>query len=176
MKGLSNDSLEFFFKKAKIPIQGVFSINTIPNHIWNKKRYCFIVNTSPNFIKFGHFITIIKNPNHVLILDPLALNLWNNFILHKSNLPIIVLHTPIQSSNSAHCGLYSMVFILYYFYRPQFMLEFYTGYSDYKLKENDNLCAFYIKKIILSRTGSSNKQKYELIRYLKNIHEIFLKQ
>ena len=143
--GIPNIFLEKYLKNAKIPFDGVFSINKIPEKIWRKKYFSFIFNTSPDIVPVGHFVTVIKTKYHVLYLDTLALNQHSNFIEHKCKYKVLTLRRPIQDEQSMHCGFYSMLFILYNHFKPPFMLQFTENPNN--LYTNDSKCMMYLDRI-----------------------------
>ena len=153
MKGISNSNLFTFLRKHNTPIHGVYPIDKVPSYIWKKPSFIIVVNTSPHFIKYGHFITLIKTKGKAFYIDSLALNQNLIFFEKKMRRKLVTLNTRIQAVSSHFCGGYSILFILFYFKKPSFSLDFYTGTNERKLMGNDYLCAKYIEWCIDNKNG-----------------------
>ena len=148
-KGISNEGIQAFLSDSRVPFDGVFSSDLIPNSIWEKKSYVFVVNTSPSILSWGHFVTVMKTGQTCFFIDPLAMNLYESFTKFDPQCRLVTLSKPIQSTTSHSCGYYAILFILYHFHQPPFKLQFYNGYDNDKLLKNDELCLKYIKKSLV---------------------------
>ena len=148
LKGIGNGEIESYLNDLVPQFNGVFPSDLIPSHLWKKKNYMFIVNTSPSSLSWGHFVTIIRRSQTCFFLDPLALNLYDSLITLDTQCKLVILSEPIQAASSHLCGYYAILFILYHFCSPPFRLDFYSGSDATQLLKNDKLCVKYIKKCL----------------------------
>jgi len=147
--GISNRFIVAFLRKAKANFMGVFPINKCPIIALKKKRKAtLIINTSPSYLEFGHFVTVLKIRDKIMYIDPLCLNQYVPLLQTLFALPVFYLVNPIQSINSDYCGFYSILFVLHQTYTPTLHLDFIVSNQQVELRTNDKLCIKYIKQII----------------------------
>lgn len=150
--GLSN---EIVHKLAKILCpclyKGFFNWYELTNIKCKTITYPFtiIVNT------VHHFVTIHSRKDYILYLDsygqPCTNSTVRNFLRRCKNMKVLYNTMRIQSKNSMHCGLYALLFAMYYDDPSQpFLLKF----SSKASKKNDKLCVEYLQRLC--------KQKYNV--------------
>ena len=147
-EGLRNVIVENYLKKY-LPnrFRGCIPIDFL-NDIFLKEGESVVVNTSPSFIKKGHFVAIRKDSEKILFFDPLNVSYENCFInqfLKKHVCKIVNLNRRVQDYESKKCGHFCISFIL--------SLEFdtYHNFLNYfvkdELKNNDQIVILLLKKI-----------------------------
>jgi len=125
-------------------------------------RKGFIVNLNPRRKKEGgHFVCIISEKHSLLYLDPVGLpclvkNLSEE--LKQSGKQVFFNSQQIQAVNSKACGLFSILFLLY-FSAGENGMDFKMEFDTKQKLKNDQLCLNYLKKIV-DETNFSWKQLF----------------
>ena len=137
-------------KKSKI-YKGSYSIAELPKLKINDKKFIIIVNTSNNFNRMGHWISLFINKRGKCIyfdsLNEPVIKEIKTFIKKQSCNKIITIKKQIQSTFSLTCGLYSLFFTLYLSY---------SSFTKFiKLFKNDTI---YNDKVICYLTKHLFKQ------------------
>lgn len=149
--GISNNFVNSFLKRSRVDFDGCFSIDRIPNVILNRKKFIIVVNTSAYRNRMGHFITLIKNNEYTLYLDPFGryekTPLVEN-LLQRIGKNIYFLSRPIQSVLSDYCGFYAIMFVFNYTHKNMEKMLFLVSNNPFKLLSNDRRCVEYIKSMI----------------------------
>ena len=129
---------------------GVFSANEL-DFLIDKNNFSLIVNSNENTdFSIGHFITIIVKKFEIIYIDSFGIKCANKKILQfmeSLERPIRFNNQQIQHIFSNYCGLYAILFILYYDkknIRKKIKLYFVKRF----LKKNDVKCLKFIKKLI----------------------------
>ena len=129
----------------------VYTINdvckTINDKKNSKKNLFFIVFIPHEYNKqYGHFIFLFKKRSQIFYIDSFGLNCYNKKLLScmKKNGKYFFNDSQIQSINSTHCGLFSLLFFIHFSLNSNLKLNF----EKENLNKNDDLCIMYLKKYI----------------------------
>ena len=148
-KGISNDIIRNICGDlCSDSFRGVYSSDRISLGIAALLDFIIIVNLEKRGSGIvGHFVTIIGSPESVLYLDPYGFPCANEDIenfMRGAKRPIYCCRKQIQSFNSVYCGVFAMLFALYFDKRPSFKLNF----KSVKLEDNDKLCMKYLRRLV----------------------------
>ena len=149
--GYVNTDIEKFMTTPGIcpSFQGVFSSDILPKEIQNG---CLITNLSENG-EFGtHFVTIVIKDHSILYIDPLGMKCEVEDIqsfLKKSKRSVLYNTEQIQSMFSNECGMFCMLFCLYFdqCYIMKKRAPFPLIFSKNR-EENDKICLKYVNKLV----------------------------
>jgi len=129
-----------FFPKNQLPL-----MTGIGNSI-------IVVDLNPTFISTtGHFVTIISSPRVCSYLDSLGLPPPTEIAQHMLNTgkKLKILNEQIQPFFSHFCGMYCILFALYFNKRMTGkQVNFSLTFSHANLKKNDQLCVKYIQDLL----------------------------
>lgn len=99
-----------------------------------------------------HFVTVVCHKNYVLYLDPFGMPCLQPEVrrfLQGLRSKIFYNKTQIQQLKSKHCGLYAVLFALYYDVPSrELRLKFHKNASE----KNDKLCTVYLHKLMNKAT------------------------
>jgi hypothetical protein len=155
--GISNHFIDGVLRSACSPDEyaGVFSADTIPPELADRRRFSFVTNLSRADEEGSHFVCVVGRPQYVLYIDPTGLpciidgirsfldaacNSSRSLLYNKS-----AIQDPVGSS---HCGFYCILFVLYFDPAVQVDFELKFQKSPLLLKENDETCVKYIKRML----------------------------
>lgn len=151
--GISNETVaRFCGSLCGKDFKGVFSADYIPRRLAARGRFIVVVNLGTRRgvrgkLPMGHFITIAADPSKVLYVDPYGLpNVEPNVerFLRLCRRPVEFNLRQIQDTESVYCGLYAVLFSLYFDKKPDFKLRF----RKRNLRKNDKLCVEYLRKMM----------------------------
>jgi hypothetical protein len=128
---------------------GVFSSDTIPDHLSKNERFNIIVNLSKREELGTHFICIIRFPKKVFYIDPFGGACFIPKIctfLHNLNIKIYYQVKPVQHITSNFCGFFTIYFCLLYSYGLQRTTKYLL--LSHNLNKNDELVISHICHII----------------------------
>lgn len=142
--GLSSDLLLDLLKNINIGkrfFKGVYAVDNIPKHL--SRMQCFIIIINVGF----HFVTLYGKSDLLVYVDSFGNNpppsLKKFLIACKRD---IVCNTKqIQSLNSTHCGLYAVLYVLFFNTKEMRMKCKTLVFEDDVLLNNDDLCIAHIK-------------------------------
>ena len=141
--GITNDFIHDITAEICSKIyQGLYPANEIPPKLAKKTDFSIIVNVG------RHFVSIIACESYIIYIDPFGIPCLEPFtatFLKKCKRPILYNKKPIQSVKSKYCGLYAVLFVLYY--DPPIVkikMKF-----DNNWEKNDQRCISYIKKLLI---------------------------
>ena len=148
-KGISNDVIRNVCSAlCSDAFRGVYSADRISVGIAALLDFIFVVNLEERAsTTVGHFVTVVGTPEHVLYIDPYGLPCDNEYInnfMRGCRRPIYHNEKQIQSFDSVYCGVFAMLFVLYFDKRPNFKLKFKVK----NIKDNDKLCMHYLRRIV----------------------------
>lgn len=151
-KGVSNlfihDAINRIRKTKEY--KGIYSSNNINKKLNKVSNFCIVVNLNKRAKRNkGHFIVIHASSNRILYFDPLGNPCYVKSIfkfMKKCKRPIFHNLNQIQDMNSIYCGLYCILFTLYFDRKKPFKMIFYKRRN--KLKKNDEKCIKYLKKLV----------------------------
>lgn len=118
MVGISNLYINSILSRCQLKYwDGVFSSDTIPTHLFNRKNFAIIVNFAKQNQPGTHFIALAQINHKLFLFDSLA----TPFHLLPSTLRewmkrkrgTFVFNHPIQPILSEFCGMYCLYFILW---------------------------------------------------------------
>jgi len=117
MNGISNHFIQKVFDDLPtVKFDGVYSCNSIPTTILNKKSFFLICNLSKANETGSHFISLIKKRGSIAIYDSLATEFKNYpscLLQTLANYKVCTkIKHSIQDILSHFCGFYSIYFIL----------------------------------------------------------------
>jgi len=117
MNGISNHFINKVFDALPtVKFDGVYSCNSIPQDVLNKKTFFLICNLSEEGETGSHFIALIKKNRKIAIYDSLATDMKHYPSCLKKTLAKHKVYTKIKHSIqdilSHFCGFYSIYFIL----------------------------------------------------------------
>lgn len=142
--GLNSIEIDRFLTKYCSQYIGIFASNTLP--VAENLEGCLICNLSNSNTIGSHYITIIIQTSQVLYIDSFGTRSEiDDISLFLSSLkkPVLYNTLMIQDLDSSYCGMYAIMFCLYFSKKPPFKLRF----SD-NLERNDNKCIKYIKRMM----------------------------
>lgn len=147
-----NEQMQYLnLQSQKVPLlnnnQKVLTISEASEKIKTKCTASFIVFIPPeeNF-GTGHFVTIVQNETNIFYFDSYGLPCLVfdlSTAMKESGKQIDYNNIHLQSLNSNHCGLYALLFHLYFCCDIVIDLNF----VEYNCGLNDELCINYIKAI-----------------------------
>jgi hypothetical protein len=134
---------------------GVFSSDAIPESLHKRERFNAVCNLSRLGEEGTHFVTLVGRPAAVLYIDTFGLPCHNDDIgqfLQRCGRPVLFNFRRIQSTTSAHCGLFALMYVMFYDRRreaehPNARLNF----SRRDLNDNDQKCFQYISQMIAQK-------------------------
>lgn len=156
-KGISNVLVERLCKKVcSKDFKGVFAANKLPRRLAIVGRFSIIVNLgetdgSDTDLPVGHFVCISAVPTRISFIDPYGLPCIQPRVLSflkESRRPIWENVRQIQHFDSPYCGLYSILFTVYFDKEAQSWLR--MDFNKSNLLKNDEKCMYYLEKIIVS--------------------------
>ncbi len=151
-KGISNVLIDRLCKKmCSDDFRGVFSANKIPRRLAGVGHFTIIVNLgevdgSANKLPVGHFVCIAARPERISFIDPYGLPCIQPKVLtflSEARRPIVENSRKIQHVDSPYCGLYSILFAVYFDKRADEWLK--LNFSKKNLLDNDKKCVQYLK-------------------------------
>ena len=151
MRGVTNHFLSFILDKYFVvqDFKGVFSSNNVDCKIASLPKFSIICNLSEYGEYGSHFVTIIAFKDFLFYIDPLGIPCFVQSLcefLKLCNRKIFYNTKPIQNINDSYCGLYCLLFVLYYDSRCKYSGKL-TFYSE--TEKNAKKCISMIKKLIL---------------------------
>lgn len=141
--GMTNKTVDYI---ARLLCPNVYVGLFMPNELQRKKNVCkpftMIVNVG------RHFVTIYCHDDFVLYMDPFGLPCLQSRVrdyLCSLSTSLFYNKTRIQHQRSKHCGLYAVLFALYYD-KPDrnIKLKFKDGVNN---QSNDRTCLLYLQKL-----------------------------
>lgn len=145
--GLSNTFINKILSRKCMLYKGVFSANNIDIVLSKLSDFSIVCNLSNFAEKGSHWITIIAKSNFVIYIDPFGLSCINATIrnfLTDCKRPVFYNTKTIQSPSSNFCGMYAIMYCLYFDQDRKFNLYF----DCENILGNDELCLLYINKMI----------------------------
>ena len=138
--GISNDAVDELCRLlSPTHYGGTFAAEDLPKKI--KTPSNFIINIG------GHFVTLVVQPKYCLYIDPFGLPCLNQYLQKCIRLLDRALYynqRQLQSPKSLYCGLYCILFTLYFDKARKNKLTFHRK----KLLANDRRCLYYIHEMV----------------------------
>lgn len=97
----------------------------------------------------GHFIALICKPHFCLYIDPFGLPCRDKDLqqrLKTLSVPVFYNSTPIQSLTSMYCGMYAILFVVYFDKSRDRNKR--LRFHRRNLKANDKVCLKYISSLL----------------------------
>lgn len=149
-EGITNEVLNNFLSATcSESYMGVFDVGNLPYEIAKEENYHMVINT------WRHFVVLLATPKELVYIDPLGNGPPRGFgnrnltaFLKKAETRRRQLHIrggPIQSAQSAFCGLYCMLFVILFDHCFETPILNFTPKASL---ENDKLCVSYLLKVI----------------------------
>ena len=164
-KGISNRVLQRFCSNVCTKkFAGVYSADRLPGELTARGSFIAVVNLGKRRgvggrPDPGHFVTIVGERGRLWYLDPYGLPVFQPHVLQFLDLrrrrwTVIENTKQIQDADSYYCGLYAILFSMYYdLPRRQrgkvVRFEWHKRRKD--LKKNDALCVKYIRELLRRR-------------------------
>ena len=154
-KGISNALLERLCKRlCSKDFKGVFAANKIPRLLAGVSNFSIIVNLgevdgSDAEIPVGHFVCINGNAERILYIDPYGLPCMQPKVLEfllLSRRPLMENMRQIQHFDSPYCGLYSVLFVVYFDKEASDWMK--MKFNKKELWGNDKKCVGYLKRLL----------------------------
>lgn len=160
-EGLSNDVVDSFCTAGcGKDFRGVFSADCIPEKLAARGCFIIVVNLgrrkgrTAKKLPVGHFVTIYARPASVYYLDPYGLPCVQRHVrrfLQHCRRPINHNSRQIQDFNSVYCGMYAILFTLYFDRGERVRKRLQFRWRRSKLRENDKLCMRYLNRLLSSK-------------------------
>ena len=154
-KGMTNVAVNDICLMLNLKLyQGVHAADRIPSHLHRCRQFTVIVNlaTRREAQAVGHFITIYAQPEHIFYIDSFGLPCWQKDVrrfLKNCRRPVVFSDRQLQAVNSSHCGLYAILYTLYFDHpRRNFHMTFERNIDGRKNKKNDVLCIKYLNQLV----------------------------
>ncbi len=154
-KGISNTLVNRLCRKmCSKDFRGVFAANKIPRRLAGVGRFIIIVNLGEvdgggdGELPVGHFVCVAAQPEEINFIDPYGLPCMQPKVLSfltEARRPIKENVQKIQHLDSPYCGLYSVLFAVYFDKEPSERLK--LKFNKTKLMENDRKCVEYLKQL-----------------------------
>lgn len=153
-KGISNALVERLCKKfCSNDFKGVYAANKLPIALASVGRFSIIVNLGEvegddTTLPVGHFVCITAEPNSISYIDPYGLPCIQPKVLHflrESRRPMWENVRQIQHFDSPYCGLYSILFTVYFDKDAKRWLR--MNFSKRDLRQNDRRCVNYLERL-----------------------------
>lgn len=156
----SNVDIHSFLSRMNLQdYRGIFASDDIDPTLTKTKNFSIVVNILPinQSHQVGHFISIIGRANSVLYIDTLGMECIFPPIarfLEKCQRPIFYNEKQIQSMSSNYCGLFCILFVLFFDRKKKKHKNTTNRLLFYKknknLIKNDRLCEMYIRTFMIS--------------------------
>ena len=159
-RGLTNVVVERFCRLIGSPqFAGVFAADGIDESLASRPSFSMVVNLgevkgrrrgAP--LPVGHFVAVVAAPHAVRYMDSYGLPCTQRHVarfLRLCGREVRENTRQVQDYDSKCCGFYASLFATYYDTArppPDFRLVFYRR----RLKENDELCFKYLRRLIYS--------------------------
>lgn len=155
-EGLSNEIIEDFATHANIDAHfaGVYHMHELPSHLpRSRAEFSIIINID------NHWTTLYWSNTYILYIDsfgegmPSAVEVYVKKFCEPHQ-AILFNNHPIQDKTSTHCGLFSMLFILFFDRKAKasdpyiFNNVVHLRFSECNLLLNDQLCLKYIECLL----------------------------
>lgn len=126
---------------------GTFSANNAPPILHNREYFSIVCNLSNEGEKGSHFVTIIAFPSYVYYIDSFGKPSMGgvNSFLSRLNRPVFFNTKKIQDVTSNSCGLYSILFVLFFNASKKFRRKNPLTFSN-DLSKNEQYLLVYVKK------------------------------
>lgn len=153
-EGITNDVLHNFLTiLCSEDYLGVFNINNLPHEITQEDNFHMVLNTHK------HFVVLFVTPKEIVYIDPVGnpppsgqfnreLQAFIKDTKRRSNGPnrkLIISDREIQAANSTFCGLYCMLFMLFFDHR---LTKPRLKFTSTPSMQNDKKCVSYLLKIV----------------------------
>lgn len=154
-KGISNVLLERLCKKmCSKRFKGVFAANKVPRLLAGLSRFTVIVNLGEvdggrEKLPVGHFVCIAAEPDRVAYIDPYGMPCMQPKVLSflkDTRRPLWENDRQIQHFDSPYCGLYAVLFTVYFDKEAYEWMRLKFNKRD--LMANDKKCVEFIEKLI----------------------------
>lgn len=139
---------------------GLYTPLNIPfKKLQKMKSFTIIVFLSPNkgLYRYGHYITIHANSSTITYIDPFGLPCFDKNIQKllymyckkskKNRRNVLINNKQIQNEKSVYCGLYAVLFSLY-FDLPTQTKKIKLYFKSKGSLANDKLCVTYLNKLM----------------------------
>lgn len=138
-----------------LPYVGTFSADAVPTaKLAKKKSFSVVINLQrrkdiQTQTESGHFAAIAAFSTFTLFIDPFGLPCLQEDVrafLKKRGLPCFYNEKQIQPYDSVFCGLFCLLFVLYFHRCPRWNLKFNKGEN---VKSNEKLCLKFLNKLLV---------------------------
>ena len=138
--------IEQLLNKYCKTFRGVFSADNLDKQLKKIDVFCIVCNLSNSDAPGSHFITIIAKKDHVSYIDSLGDVCYIPSILSFLNSlkkPIMFNSKKVQHPSSIMCGVFCIMYCLYFDREQTFVLTFSND-----LAKNDKICSRYVVGLI----------------------------
>ena len=153
--GMTNELLDSICKALCSNYCGLFTVYNLPKKPFYKKNYSIIVYLADNATN-GHYVSIHYSPNAIIYIDPCGLPCFDPTLRQflrkhkKKNQQLFNNYKAIQHKKSTFCGMYAILFTLYYD-KPSLKGAIKFNFTKRASFKNDELCMKYINDILIKR-------------------------